>query len=386
MKKKILFIISNMESGGVSKSMSTLLNVIDTSRFDVDVLLLNPTGVFMELLPKDITIISNVKTELLFSKFPSNITQLLKKGFVFAAFLRMLAAFFMTFNKGIGGRLLALGILKTKKEYDLAVDYNGQHQLYYLIDKVKAKSKVSFFHSDYSKWDYYFSQDKKYYPKVNKIYTISETCVASLKQYFPKEAPKIELFENISSLEVIESLAETPIEELQENSIVTIGHLSAQKGTLLALEVAEVLKEKGIIFKWYFVGQDTKDYDYKLLVKQKGIENYIKFVGVTPNPYPYIKKAKILVHLSYFEGKSIALDEAKLLYKPIIVTNFSTVGDQFTNDYNATITSFDKFEITNAIIELLVNEELREKYQQNLKTDSKCNFSEIEKLYNLIKK
>ena len=48
-KKKVLFIISNMESGGVSKSMSSLLNVIDTNRYDVSVFITNPTGVFMEL-------------------------------------------------------------------------------------------------------------------------------------------------------------------------------------------------------------------------------------------------------------------------------------------------------------------------------------------------
>lgn len=375
-----------MESGGVSKSMSTLLNVVDTRRFEVDVLILNPTGVFMELLPKDISIINDAKTQLLFSTFPNNIPQLLKKGYFVAAFLRIIAAFFMTFSKGMGGRILALGILKINKEYDLAVDYNGQHQLYYLVDSVKAKVKVSFFHSDYSKWDYYFSQDKKYYKQIDKIYTISDTCVTVLKNYFPQESSKIELFENISSLELIESLAATDIKPLHENSIVTIGHLTEKKGTLLVLDVASLLKEKGVIFKWYFIGEDSQDNDYKLIVKQKGLEDSIIFIGVTPNPYPYIKMSKIIVHLSYFEGRSIALDEAKLLCKPMVVTNFSTVNDQFTHNYNATITSFDKMEIANHIIELLTNQELREKYSCNLKKESKSNYSEIEKLYSLIEK
>ena len=188
---KILFIISNLESGGVSKSITSLLNVIDTDRYDVDVLIVNPTGIFLELLPKNINILSDFKTQLFFSKFPNNLILLVKNGFLYSAMLRLVAGFCMLFNKGFGAKLLSRGIVKINKKYDLAVDYNGQQQLYYLVDHVRAAVKVSFFHSDYSKWDFYYSMDKQYYPKVDKIYTVSETCVTSLKKYFPAQESKI---------------------------------------------------------------------------------------------------------------------------------------------------------------------------------------------------
>ncbi len=373
-----------MESGGVSKSMSTLLNVIDTNRFEIDVLLLHPTGVFMNLLPKGITVISDYKTQLFFSKFPNNLLLLLKKGYFFAVLLRFFAAVFMLFNKGIGAKLLSKGILKIAKQYDLAVDYNGQHQLYYLVDYVNAKVKVSFFHSDYSKWAYYYFMDKKYYPKVDKIFTISATCVQSLKNYFPNQSSKIELFENISSLKVMNRLAAEPLAKMQVNSIVTVGHLIKTKGTLLALEAAALLKQRGVHFTWYFVGQNTHDHDYYGLVQKYGLQDNIVFVGVTPNPYPYLKNAKIIVHTAYFEGKSIALDEAKLFCKPIVVTNFSTVQDQFQHNYTATITAFDSAIIAQNVIDLLTNEALQRTYAFNLKKERNSNESEIEKLYNLI--
>jgi glycosyltransferase involved in cell wall biosynthesis len=34
---------------------------------------------------------------------------------------------------------------------------------------------------------------------------------------------------------------------------------------------------------------------------------------------------------SVFEGKSIALEEAKILKKPIVITNFSTASEQITD-------------------------------------------------------
>jgi glycosyltransferase involved in cell wall biosynthesis len=384
MKKKILFIVSNLESGGVSKSMSTLLNVIDKTRFDVSVLIVNPTGVFMDLLPSNVTILQDAKTALFFSKFPRNLFGLVAKGYLFAAGLRFVAGIVMIFNKGFGAWLLSKGIVSLSESYDLAVDFNGQQQLYYLVDTIKSKVKVSFFHSDYSKWDYYYAMDQKYYPKVDKIFTISDLCVSALRKYFPNEVRKIELFENISSFELIKDLASFPI-ELGINSIVTVGHLSKLKGTPLALEVAEILKKNNIDFNWYFVGNDSQDLNYKQIIKSKGLANQIHLIGVTANPYPYISNATIMVHLSSFEGKSIALDEAKLLTKPIVVTNFSTVHDQFKHSYNATITSFEAKVVANDVAELLNNVSLRNKYAQNLEQDRKNNYSELEKLYNLLK-
>ena len=384
MKKQLLFIISTLDSGGVSKSISTLLNVIDTNRFDVDVLVLNPTGVFMNLLPNTISIKSDLKTQLFFSKFPNNVLLLIKNKFFKAAVLRLFAAVVMQFNKGVGALFLAKGIVKLTKTYDLAVDYNGQHQLYYLVDYVKATKKVSFFHSDYAQWNYYFATDKRYYPKVDQIYTISPICVASLKHYFPHQAARIELFENISSIAFLTQLASYPIKKLHQNSLLTIGHLTERKGTLLALQAALLLHQQGIDFVWCFIGADSNDHDYRAMVNKYNLNEKIIFLGVLANPYPYLKNAKMVVHLSYFEGKSIALDEAKIFLKPTVVTNFSTVNDQFTHNYNALITDFQPAAVAENIVNLLFNKIQQDFFIANLKNDLTSNECEIEKLYQLL--
>ena len=90
-----------MESGGVSKSMSSLLNVIDTNRFDVSVFITNPTGVFMELIPSTISVIQDKKTQYLLSAFPENLNLLWKTGYFFSFFMRILVAFLMKLNKGV---------------------------------------------------------------------------------------------------------------------------------------------------------------------------------------------------------------------------------------------------------------------------------------------
>ena len=57
MKKKILFICSNMKVGGFQKSLISLLRCFDYEKYDVDLLLLDPSGIFMDLIPKEVNIL-----------------------------------------------------------------------------------------------------------------------------------------------------------------------------------------------------------------------------------------------------------------------------------------------------------------------------------------
>ena len=308
-------------------------------------------------------------------------------GWIYLAFLRLLVALLMKINKGWGGWLLSKGIVKLKKNYDLAVDFNGQQQLYYLIENVKAKKKATFFHSDYAKWPYYYTMDKKHMPKADKIFTISDRCVQSLKHYFPKQTDKIGLFENIVSAVSIAALAKEKITDSFENAcfnIITIGHVSEAKGTHWAIAAAKLLKKEGLNFKWYFLGSNPKADYFSILAKKLDVTDNIVFMGLRQNPYPYLTQADLVVHPSSFEGKSIALDEAKIVAKPIVVTNFTTVNDQFENRINASICEMNPEDIAEKIIELYQNESLRKRYTANLKAQRISNESEIEKLYQLI--
>lgn len=387
MKKKILFIISNMESGGVSKSMSSLLNVVDTDRFDVDCFILSPQGIFLTSIPTQVNLITDERTALFFSKFPQNVLPLFKKGWIPDAFLRVMAGVLMLINKGWGGWLLSRRIHRIKKHYDLAVDYNGQHQLYYLIDFIKAEKKVSFFHSDYRKWPYYYSIDKLYMPKADRVYTISEHCVQSLIQYFPDCSTRIGLFENISSAALIHQFADENVPNLlafDGFKLISVGHLSKNKGTDLAIAAASRLKSLNLSFRWYFIGA-THDLEWvEKLIEQYGVTNEIILLGLKQNPYPYIRQADLLVHTSLFEGKSIALDEAKILCKPIVVTNFSTVYDQFTDRSNASICEMNSEDIADKILELVQDPILRSKYINTLHDSVTDNSNEIKKLYALL--
>ena len=394
MRKKILFIIGILDTGGVSKSMLSLLNVIDKEMYEISLLTMNNSGTFNSQIPTGVRILSDSRLTALTSGF-SGVKDLIsfRKGIGFHPLLAILSLirFVLSFiDKSLAGVFLAhISPTITDQSFDLIVDYNGQQDLYYMVDKLNGKQKITFFHSDYRKWRYYEKADRKYFGKVDGIYTISEECVSALKEVFPEYTDKFHLMENISSPSLINKLADELIEpaltkQQHDFIIASLGYVSIGKGSELAVQVAKKLKEVGISFEWWFIGGVTNDWDYQGFVKKNGLEDNVKFLGVKANPYPYLKRADLYVHLSKFEGKSIALDEVKVLCKPVVVTNFSTVHDQFEDRVNASICEMTVEDATDKVTELIHNASLRQSYIDYLKQHIVDNSNEIEKIYSLL--
>lgn len=386
MRKKVLFLIGTLQSGGVSKSMVSLLTAWDRQRYDTSLLLCCKEGdIYSDRLPKDVLLIYNPVIEHVMGGV-SSVWWLLRHGKVMLALGVLIRLILSRMSKPMAGRLIAKMMPAIdNEEYDLIVDYGGQQILYYMVDKLRGKKKVSFFHSDYSRWPYYYKADKIYYPLTDHIFTISDTCVAALKRYFPNCHNQISKMENISSPEFIERLSEEDIDNFVPHNLtlVTVGHVCYNKGIDFAIEAVDILKNTEIDFLWLFAGAIIEP-KWIEEIKRKGLQRYFKFVGIQSNPYPYIRQADIYVHPSRFEGKSIALDEAKILCKPIIVTNFSTVRDQFEDGVNATICAMDGKALARAILNLYEDGLLRQKYIDYLKTHIHDNSSEVQKLYKFL--
>ena len=391
MKKKVLFIIGSLQSGGVSKSIVSLLNAWDTEKYDTSLLLCCKDGdVFSDYLPKNIQLIYSPVIEHVMGGF-SSLKWLLAHGYFLLCLGVLLRLILSRISRPLASELIARMMpVVSNVHYDLIVDYGGQQLLYYMVNKLSATKKVSFFHSDYSKWSFYYNADKKYYPLVDHIFTISQTCVDSLKHFFPNCADRVSIMENISSPTIIrqqslESIGEFKVQidqmKAAGNTILcTIGHICRGKGFDFAIEASDILKRNGINFKWLFIGKVLEE-DLLKLIADNRLDDNILLIGVQRNPYPYIGFSDIVVHPSRFEGKSIALDEAKILCKPIVVTNFSTVGDQFENGKNGTICEMSGKAVANAIIELINDSSLQDSYRMYLESHIIDNSSEVNKLY-----
>ena len=66
MKKKILFIEEGLGIGGAEKSLLAILNLLDYSKYEVDLFLFRHNGEFMNMLPKEVNLLKASEDFVLF--------------------------------------------------------------------------------------------------------------------------------------------------------------------------------------------------------------------------------------------------------------------------------------------------------------------------------
>lgn len=392
-KVKLLVTAIALYNGGAEKSLVNFLNLIDYSKYEVDLLLFRKEGLFLKQVPQTVNIVEADSSLKYCYNSPDK--------YILRSFTGLRSSLIRIIGSVCGkvfGKTLYIGkqirwkyffskvIKKVPGKYDVAMAYMHGDNMWHLIDKVNADRKILWFHNDYSAYGTNVDWDLKYFEKADAVVSISETCVDILKKYFPSIKDKFCVLPNLSSSQFIYKLAnEHEATELNgENIILSIGRLSNQKGFDYAVEAASILKKKNYRFKWYVIGDGELKERLIKEIKALGIIDSFFLLGAKINPYPYIKKCDIFVQTSRFEGKSIVLDEAKIMNKPIVVTNYQTVRDQIQNGYNGIIVPISADGIADGISKLIDNGIEREKLVRNLKKMDQGNAAEIAKYYSLM--
>jgi glycosyltransferase involved in cell wall biosynthesis len=395
MKKNILFIIPSLSAGGGEKSLVNLLAQINYNQFNVDLFLLNHEGIFMDYLPSQVRVLSLPENYKLFSKpLKDSIKGLIKAGKPNLALNRILFSLEIRRTKDISKReqytwkYLSKSLDSIDKKYDVAIGFLEKTSTYFCVDKVNAQRKIGWVHIDYDKLGMDPAFDSPYFEALTSIVTVSEECANIFVKRFPAQKDKVKVIYNVVSPTAIHEMANQTVESRldkkdNEINLLTIGRLHYQKGLELAIDACKVLVEKGYNIKWYVIGEGDEREKLTALINNNGVSNHFFLLGLKANPYPYVKQADIYVQPSRFEGKSIALDEAKILQKPIVITNFSTATDQITHGVDGMIVDMDPISVADGIQNLILNEENRRILRDNLKKLKLGTEAEIEKLYKI---
>ncbi|PGZ56850.1 glycosyltransferase, partial [Bacillus cereus] len=255
--------------------------------------------------------------------------------------------------------------------YDVAIGYLEKSPIYFVVDKVKAKKKIGWIHTNYSNSGMDCDFDNVYFEQLDNIITVSEECAKSLEENFAHLKYKIKSIYNIVSPNLISELSnvnsiDNCMSDKSYVNILTVARLSYEKGIDMAIESCKQLVNKGYKIRWYVLGEGREREALEKLIESEKLEEVFKLLGIRENPYPYIKQTDLYVQPSRYEGKSIAIDEAKILNRPIIVTNFNTAKDQIEHGVNGLIVSMNAKSISSGIETMLKDVQLRENLRRNL--------------------
>jgi glycosyltransferase involved in cell wall biosynthesis len=396
-KKKILITSFDLAIGGVERSLIGLLSHLDYSQYDVDLILFKHEGEFLSFLPKGPNLLPEIPA---YTTFRMPIAQIAKKGHFLVAMSRTAAKYVGSlYGKLIkaeepgylviqyGWEMASPFLPELNKEYDVAIGFLWPH--HFIADKVKAKKKIGWIHTDYSNIYLNKKLDEKMWNKLDEIVAVSEECCNKFLKIFPGLGHKICVIENILSptfikKQALEVAVENPGRKNNRTKLLTVGRFSHAKGLDQAVRACRELVDHGFDIEWNVVGYGPLEYELKELINRLDLNDRFFLLGKKANPYPYINSCDIYVQPSRYEGKAVTIREAQILGKPVVITNFPTAKSQAKDGYDAIITQQGVKGIVAGIKRLMENPDLKAKLISNVLSNDYGNETEVEKLYHII--
>lgn len=358
--KKIAILSNKLVMGGTEKALLTFIKAIDKEKYHTTLIVKEKGGELYEQIPDDLEVITldkyNKRIDLVNKNSPKKVifhllrSKKLYQAFIFTIYY-IIAKIFTRWDL-----LLKFSTSKINIEgnYDLAICYNGPSSLlsYICLNKINAPCKIQWIHSDVNHTFNDLGFGKRYYKKFNHIICVSNAVQDSFKEKYP-ECKNVKVLNNIIDYEAIykqSKIGETFAKDIKGLKILTVARLTHEKGVDLIPEIGNILKENGIKFCWYIVGEGELRGLLENKIKEYRLNKNLILTGGKENPYAFFKDCKIYIQPSRFEGKPIAVQEAMFFEKKIILTNFASAQELANNYPNIEITNFSAKEIAEKIM------------------------------------
>ena len=393
MKYRIFIAIHYLEIGGAEISLIGLLQALDYSKYDVDLFVYSHRGELMQFIPKEVNLLQEIPE---YAQIERPMKAALKDGYWRIVLRRLWAkrrfarykkredpvdngAVFGYVFDSVTPVLPSLGHLG---EYDLAISFLTPHNI--VADKVKAKKKAAWIHTDYSKIDVDAELELPVWSKFDHVVSISDQVTDNFLAVFPSLKDKIVLIDNILSPEFVRKRAEQiPSEVVADEmprkegrvNILSVGRFCTAKNYDNVPDICRRIVERGIDVSWYLIGFGADEALIREKIAESGMQERVIILGKKSNPYPYIKLCDLYVQPSRYEGNSVTVREAQILCKPVVVTEYPTARNQVSDGVDGLVVPMDNESCAEGIVKLLNDEMLIRRLSSNLSTKDFGNLS-----------
>lgn len=389
--RKILIAMDSIRIGGIQTALVNMLRTIHYDKYDVTLLLFHYEDAYKEFLPKELKIkrLSPIINVMNYTGQEAK-----EKG----VFTYLCKKFFALLCRIFGGNAVYGFLYKFIKKddtiWDVAISYTNNISLRgtyfgvnkFVLEKVKAKEKVSWVHVDYEKLKMNHKINNREYRKFDKVIHVSEAAQKTFLQYLPELKNRTRVIYNIIDTQSLkEKAAEFTISEPKnEFTIITVSRLDENKNILDCLSVAKLLKDAGFTFKWFILGDGEQRKIIENRIEEWGLKDFVILKGYIKNPYPYIIRSDVMISTSKSESFGLAIAEAIALGIPAIAYYYPAAPEIIKQEENGYIVpSGDKETTFETVKRLLLEKELLENLKRNcnLESFSKNALMEIENVF-----
>lgn len=228
-------------------------------------------------------------------------------------------------------------------------------------NKIKVISHIHANHENMRKFNlktFLYSLTIKRY---SKIIWVSQSALDSFFYLNKVKNKSIVLYNVIDSNALFDNLEKDNNE--YDFDLVYVGRLNYQKNPERLIRIVDDVRCKIKNLKVAIVGDgDLKD-NVKNIVKERNLNETVKFFGFMNNPYKVLYSSKLMIMTSRYEGTPMCALEAMTFGKPIIATITDGLADIIENDKTGFLSNSDS-ELVGKILEIL-NDEKKYTYMSN---------------------
>lgn len=166
--------------------------------------------------------------------------------------------------------------------------------------------------------------------------------------------------------------------------ILYVGRMAEPKNPIGAINVLEnVVKKYSKHLRVVMIGEGPLFDEVKMQIQKRNLTDVIELKGFKSNPYKYMKKSKVLLMPSLWEGFGLVSVEAMLLETPVVAYNVGGLKD-IIDETNGFLCG-SEVELSNSLMKLLNSEELRKKMGENAAISAK-KFSNMNRYQGVLEK
>ena len=340
-KRHVLFVYSRMIVGGSTTSLLALLARLDYGLLDVDLLLLDPVGPLNEAVPKQVKVMGPDDLarhwwhRALWRRFVS-------PRYVFVWLLSVALSRWRgnpLIRSQIMGQEIGRFYPQPLPEYDVAVSFLEFAPAAYVAERVRAQKKIAWLHADYGDAGLLPRVESKTLGTFDHIVLVSKANLKSFTSIYPEFSPRACVVENIIDPGEIRRKAAASSLPLSSNhpdprefglNLVSNSRIDfVSKGHDRVVRALARAERRTVLSQvhWWVIGDGPDMEALRALISQEGLDEVVSLMGELQNPFPLMRLMDVFFLPSRYEGKPMAVTEARALGLPVLITQFASAEE-----------------------------------------------------------
>lgn len=380
-KIKVLFRHRSMEMGGVEKVVLSMLNNLNTEKFDMTICLNMNQGDLRNEIPEHVrkTYLTDGREDLSENSLIQKV-QLAKRKF--------------RLQKALKNPSVAQKILNENYDVEIAPTYAAFSAVLNSLNK--NSKKIGWFHSDIT---------------LPKLQPLVPEILKQIPQFdyfiFGSQQTKDILIETYPDLKIPEHqviLNAIPIEELKQKALafkpelpnkpvfVSVARLHSRKGFHKLMDAHARLLKDGFDHHIIVIGDGEEMENLKKQAENLRVTDSFQLLGSSMNPYPHVRNADFFILPSESESWPLIIADSLILQKPIISTNVGGIPEMIEHKKTGYLINYETDEMYESMKKFITDPQFVSQIKENLKEiekqfDNQKIFDAVENIIiNLVKK